>query len=145
MADADPVTARQIRAIHVAARAADLDDDAYRAMLRARHGVRSSRDLTRAQATDLLRALGVPLRRPPTPYRDPRLPRRRPEHTPPGVTALPSPRQLRLIDDLAGRVRWRADDGYERWLHSRMGLRRVATSMQAARVIEGLRAMAGRQ
>ena len=56
-----------------------------------------------------------------------------------------TPGQRRLIETLAGEIVWREPDGYQRWLGKFMSLERVATAAQAARVIEGLKAMRRRQ
>lgn len=49
-----PPTKKQIQLIHIAKAKLNLDDDAYRALLWDRCRVRSSKELTRAQATKLI-------------------------------------------------------------------------------------------
>ena len=52
--------------------------------------------------------------------------------------------QRALIEEIRARVEWREPEGYAGWLRTNMGVERIATSAQAARVIEGLKAMARR-
>ena len=142
ISDSRPITPAQIRAIHVALAHHGIPDAAYRERLRTGYGVESCKQLTRRQAHELLLRLGVPLKRPPGApaprARKARSPRARPA---PGVVRLPSGLQRRLIDALAGEIAWRARDGYAAWLKANMGLDRIATAEQAARVIEGLKAI----
>ena len=134
-----PITPSQVRAIHVALSRQRIDDADYRARLRSGWGVTTSKALTRRQASELLEELRVPLPRPPgaKAERPPR-PRRR---AAPGTVVMVSPAQRRLIGEIAAEIDWRASDGYARWLRSSFGLERVSTSADAARVINGLRAM----
>ena len=143
-----PITPAQVRAIHVALHALGIDDAAYRERLQHGWGVRSCKELTRRQASGLLASLGVRPAQPPgsrlTADRLRALSSPRPS-TPPGVTRLPSPAQRRLLSELSREVDWREPDGYPLWLAGNMGLVRVATSDQAGRVIEGLKAIRRRQ
>ena len=52
--------------------------------------------------------------------------------------------QLHLIAELAAEVEWREPGGYAGWLRANMHLERVASAAQAARVINGLKAMSRR-
>ena len=134
----NPITSRQIRAVHTAARAAGLTDEAYRDRLRAVTGCDSSKSLTSAQASAFLVDLGV----------DPLPPRRhiparpRPRRLPRGVERLATPAQRRLIAELQTEVRWNpGGGGYDRWLRGNLGLERVRTAGEARKVIEGLKGL----
>ena len=151
-----PITPAQVRAIHVALSARGIDDDTYRERLERAYGVRTCKDLTRRQASELLRGLGQRLAQPPgsrpAPHRAAAPSPSRPADVPyrrravaPGVTRLPSPAQRRLIAELSREVDWREADGYTRWLEKNMGLARVASADHARRVIEGLKAIRRRQ
>ena len=139
-----PITPAQVRAIHAGLHALGIDDATYRERLQHGWGVRSCKELTRRQASELLRGLGLRLAQAPgsrpvaasSPSRPARVP---------GVTRLPSPAQRRLIAELSREVDWREPDGYPLWLAGNMGLVRVASSDQAWRVIEGLKAIRRRQ
>ncbi len=134
-----PITPAQVRAIHVAIRAAGIADEDYRARLRAGWGVGTCKDLTRRQASDLLVELGRPRPQPARPRA--RAARPRPQPLPPGVVRMVTPAQRRLIEQLAAEVDWREPDGYRRWLARNQGLAHAATAAAAARVIEGLKAL----
>ena len=138
-----PVTLAQTRAIKSAVRRRQMSDPEYRALL-GRWGVASHKDLTRREASDLLRVLGRPLARRPG-EQPPRPPRPRPAPAPPGVTPLPTPGQRRLIGELASEITWSQPGGYAGWLKRNQNIERVATSEQAWRVIEGLRAIKRRR
>lgn len=138
-----PVTPAQIRAIKGAVRRRQMSDPEYRELL-GRWSVATHKDLTRREASDLLRVLGLPLARRPG-EQPPRLPRPRPAPAPPGVTHLPTPAQQRLIFELASEIEWGQPDGFGGWLQRNQGIERVATASQAWRVIEGLRAIKRRR
>ncbi len=135
-----PITAAQIRLIHVTLHRRGIDDDTYRAMLRTRFRVGTCKDLTRRQAHDLLSTLGMRLRTPPGAKSEPRPRRARSsKKLPPNVIAMVTPAQRHLIEELSQEIEWREADGYARWLRVNMGLKRVTTVRQAASVIEGLK------
>lgn len=141
-----PITPAQIRAIHVALPRRGIDDDEYRGLLLDRFGVDTCKALTRRQASELLLALGRALPQPPGGKRKPR--RRQPApraKAGANVRQMITPGQRQLIETLASEIAWREPDGYRRWLGKFMSLERVATAVQAARVIEGLKAMRRRQ
>lgn len=148
-----PITASQVRSIRVALARHGIDEETYRAML-ARYGVATSKALTRRQASELLTTLGHPLPRPPGSGPAPTRRRRAAEAAQAGprsgprasgpVVPLATPLQRVFIEELRAAVRWREPDGYPRWLRHTMGMERVATKAQAARVIEGLKAMRDR-
>ena len=137
-----PITTAQIKAIHVALAYHGIPDREYRERLHTDYEAKSCKDLTRRQASALLRRLGLPLKRPPG-TQAPRAPRptRNRTGTPSGVTRLPSAPQHQLIDALAAEIEWRVPDGYTLWLQRNMGLNRVATTEQASKVIQGLKAI----
>lgn len=64
-----------------------------------------------------------------------------------GIESLPTPAQRALIDLLKAEIQWRYADGYQRWLHTRMGQPQPnapTTYSGAEAIIEGLRAMRDR-
>ena len=139
-----PMTSAQIRSIHVAKAAAGLEDGEYRDMLDARFGCRTSKGLTRRQASELLATFGRPLPNPPGRGRE--RPKRSLRRTglPPNVSVLPMRGQTELIRELAGRIEWREEDGLARWMESSFGWRRPRTSDEAGQAIQGLKAMCRR-
>ena len=136
---ARPITKAQIKAIHVALSYHGIPDKEYRERLHTDYGAKSCKDLSRRQASELLRRLGLLLKRPPG-KQAPR-PRRPRARTQPGVVHMPSREQRKLIDELVSEIPWRVEDGYALWLKSNMGLDRIATAEQASNVIEGLKAI----
>ena len=138
------VTLAQTRAIKGAVRRLMMPNSEYRLLLWDRWGVTTHKDLTRREASDLLRVLGCPLTRRPG-EQPPRPARPRPTPAPPGVTPLPTPAQTRLIGELASEIEWLQPDGLAGWLKRNQGIERVATSDQASRAIEGLRAIKRRR
>ncbi|MCY4479132.1 MAG: DUF1018 domain-containing protein [Rhodospirillales bacterium] len=144
-----PISSAQIRTVHVAARKAGLDDDAYREVLVARYGARTCKDLDRRQAHDLIRHLfggpapkGVSRQTPRDPApADTDAP---PPRLPKGVTRLATAKQRRFIDDLWPQI-FPDERRYLVWLERRYGSARIATSADAWRVIEGLKAMLARK
>ena len=149
-----PITKAQIRAAHAALARQGIDDETYRALLRAAWDASSCLELDRGQASDLLRRLGVSRRgrrtaadrRPPNDGghargSDPGA-SKRPTSLPPGVLRMATPAQRRLIGELRTEIDWRAGpDGYRLWLKQNLATDRVASSGQAARVIEGLKGL----
>ena len=131
------ITNAQIRAIKAACRHHGIDDDTYRFMLDESYGAGSCKDLTRAQANDLLNRLNVHRRRKPVrrkPVQKAAAPA--PATTSGDVVRLASPRQRQLIDQLVSEIRWRTS--YEAWLRKSLGMSRVLTAADAQRVIPGL-------
>ena len=126
------ITPAQVKAIHTARSRMGFDDDAYRALLDERYGIRSCTQLSRRQASDLLTKLGRPLPRPT------RERKRRPDRLPKGMVRLVTPAQRERIAELAGEIEWGGEGGYEGWLRASMGIDRVATSEEGARVLQGL-------
>lgn len=103
--------------------------------------MRSSKKLSRREASELLAsAFGRPLPNPPGRTR-PRPKRERRAKLPDNVTALASKAQRALIGELAERVEWREEDGLARWMRASLGIDAARTDGEAADVIEGLKAM----
>lgn len=130
------ITKAQIKAIHVALARQGIEDGIYRQKLRLMFDVDTCKALSREQATTLLKSLGLPA---PKPARKARP--RRARATPHGdnIIALPTPAQMQFIGDLRREIVWDQDGGYQCWLRCFMGIDRVRTSVEAARVIEGLK------
>lgn len=140
-----PITGSQIRAIHVALSAKGIEDADYRRLLAEfGDGAESCKDLTRRQASDLLARLGRPLRNPPAGGR-PKAPRAPAQPKFEGVAELATPLQRSLIAELAAEVEWHPQGGLESWCRASFGFRRPATRAQAAKAIEGLKAVKRRQ
>ena len=138
-----PITKAQVRAIHVALSRNKIDDAEYRERLRRGWGVASCTELSRKQASGLLRSLGVALKNPPG--ERPRPPNPRPARLPDNVLRLATPEQRRLITELAMEIVWREEDGFERWLQHNLRIDAVRSAADAVLVIEGLKNMARRQ
>ena len=142
-----PITAAQVRAVHVALSKRGVDDDTYRHILNERFDAASCKELTRREASELLTLLGRDLPRPPgtRPRSGVRRPIARPAEPPApaadGVVRLATKKQRDLIDKLAAEVAWETPRGYARWLTASLGLARVRTSAEAARAIEGLQGL----
>ena len=131
------ITKAQIKAIHVALARQGIEDDIYRQKLQFMFDVGTCKALSRQQATTLLQSLGLPA---PKPVRQAR-PRRGRATRAPGdnIIALPTPAQMQFIGDLRREIAWDQDDGYRCWLRCYMGIERIRTCAEAARVIEGLK------
>ena len=138
------ITRSQIIAIKTAQRRHGIEDMEYRQILDAQFQASSCKDLTRRQASELLTMFGRDLRNPPG-KQDKKRRRRTVQPAPDGVTAMATPDQRRLIGELVEEIGWMDEAAYTRWLWKSMRIRKVATRAQAARVIEGLKAMRRRQ
>lgn len=133
-----PITAKQIQAIKIGQQQLAIDDDTYREILRLRYDKTSCTHLTKDEAADLIDSLnrrGGNIRKK----------RRRTSPTPAGVDRLISQGQRRLIAALDDQVDWIEEDGLNRWCESSFGFTTPKTGKQAAKVIEGLKAMLKRQ
>ena len=133
------ITEGQVTAIHTALTKRGISDDAYRDILHEGfRGAKSCKELSRAQANDLLDMLnrGAGKRR--------RKPIRKPAAAPApesGAPRLSSAAQRKLILDLVGEIRWHGEGGYDAWRVKSLGVRRVRTAAEAARVINGLKGL----
>ena len=135
-----PISAAQVRSIHVALARRGVEDDEYRALLASRFGAETCKSLTRGQASELLALLGRPLPKPPRAGRE--RPARSPRAAAPeGVASLPTPAQRALVAELAERVDWREGGGLEAWTRASFGWPRPRSPEEASLVIEGLKAM----
>ena len=113
-------------------------------MLRERYGVSSSKELTRKQGDDLIeyfRSLGFgrPKRKFVCTLCMPHQRSRRP--IPKDMILTASQGQLGLIDELRAAVKWKARDGYRRWLFKYFGLKEIVTSPSASSVITALKGL----
>lgn len=138
-----PATPQQIRTIHTLKGLLGMADEPYRDVIaRLGQGVCSSKDLTRAEASKVITEMNGKLNgADPAPAA--RKPREKaaPVTTQGNVTALATPPQRALIGHLAAEVNWHAHGGYADWLAKNMGLEKVVTKEEAARVIEGLKGL----
>jgi hypothetical protein len=133
-----PITKAQIQAIKVGQQQLAIDDDTYREMLSLRYGKKSCKTLTKNEAADLIDSLnrrGARIRK--------KFERRK--RTSAGVDRLISPGQRRLISALDAQIDWISEDGLTRWCAASFGFDYPKTGKQAAKVIEGLKAMLKRQ
>lgn len=139
-----PSTKKQRQLIAIGCSQLGIDAGTRHEMLRERFGVDSSTRLSRAQAEGFLAELkgrGFVIR--------PRVKRARSRKGRPGVkraagvpvAVMVSQAELDKIAAVAGLIRWRRADGFDRWIRKRFGLERVRTSHDAFRVIEGLKKM----
>ena len=141
-----PITRAQIRAIHVELRNRDIDDAAYRMVLKNEFNASSCKDLTRREASRLLSRLGRPLQNPPgvKPHTGSRRPienAAEPQVPEDGVVHLATKRQRDFVDKLRDEVAWENENGYRLWLMKSLGISRIRTRDEAARAIEGLRGL----
>ena len=140
------ITRSQIRAIKMAQRAQGIEDGEYRQILDSQFQVSSCTELTRRQASELLTMFGRELANPPgQPKKKIRAGAAAPAPAQAGVTAMATPDQRRLIAELVGEIGWMDEAAYNRWLWNSLRIRAVATRGQAAKAIEGLKAMRRRQ
>jgi hypothetical protein len=138
-----PIDPKQTKLIHVAISQIGMNDSTYRLLLHARFGAKSCKELDYDQAgklIDELKKLGFKLKsnRPPCALCAPR-PRR--DKLPGNVTLMVSPQQTHMIDHLVADVHWKVRDGFRRWLMKYYGLTIIKTSIEATRVIEGLKGL----
>ena len=136
------ITRSQIIAIKTAQRRHGIGDTEYRQILDSQFQASSCKELSRRQASELLTMFGRELLNPPGEMpKKKRAPRAPAAAAQPGVTPMATPDQRRLIADLVAEIGWMDEDAYSRWLWKFMLIRKVATRAQAARAIEGLKAM----
>ena len=123
-----PITAAQVKHIHVLLKVRDIPDADYRARLRRLFDKDSCKELTVAEGIRLIKDLRH-FRTPPPTYARER------------GDMLVTERQRALMAALVSEIDWRREDGYERWLSKYQGIEHVRTSKEAARAIRGLLAV----
>lgn len=153
-------SAAQVRAIRARQHRLGMDEATYREVLAARYAVRSTKALTRAQASDLMHYLyGGPapgakaradreersrrageeeMRAAAAERRGANAAARRAGKT---VVVLATPGQRRAIAEMVEEMEWREEDGFWRWIAKQYGLDGVRTMDQASMVVRGLIAM----
>lgn len=149
----------QIKLIKIGHRQLGIDDDEYRDMLMRMCGVSSCTQLTRAQATRVIEhlvSLGFVTRSSGSAAPAPAsghgsgasgsvgtAKRRRPNIPRDGqkVIGLVTPGEHAKIWILSQLIDWRLEDGLERWMERRQGIKKVRTAREAFLVIEGLKKM----
>jgi len=142
--DKHPAGPSIIKAIQTGKGVLGLSQPEYRGMLRERYGVSSSKNLTRKQGDDLIEhfrsmGFGRPKRKFVCTLCMPHQRDRRP--IPKGVILPVSPAQLGLIDELQKAVKWKARDGFKRWLFKYFTLVEVKWSPEASVVITALKGL----
>jgi hypothetical protein len=129
-------TPKQITLIHIAKGDLGLDDDTYRDVLREMFGAASSKDLSAAQADQLLdefkaRGFRVVSRHP------------RPAKRAKGknVVHLASQGEIDKLNAVASLIRWQYADGLQRFLERRLSIKggKARTAGEAYRAIEALK------
>ena len=136
--DKHPAGSAIIRAIHTGKSFLGLSQPEYRGMLRERYGVSSPKELTRKQGDDLIEhfrsmGFGRPKKKWSCTLCMPHQRDRRP--IPKGVILPASPAQLGLIDELQKAVKWKARDGFKKWLFKYFALTEIKWSTEASPVI----------
>jgi len=136
---------KQKTLIHLARTQLGMDEATYRAMLIARYHVTTSKDLSYGQAGELidhLKSLGFkikPVAKPMCSYlcepRKPGIP------LPDNVVVLASPGQIAKLNHLIQGIKWRTVDGFARWLKKYYGIDKIKYSLDASRVMEGLKGL----
>ena len=128
------ITKAQIRKIKVLQRNSGLDDDIYRAKLKAMFNRTSCTKLSKTQASMLIRDLlgKPPARRKTKPARGKKTAT---------VVGIISVAQRNKISALSHLVRWQYENGLALWCRKRFGFDSPRTDAQAWKVIEGLKNM----
>ena len=135
------ITTHQVRAIKAKQALLKMDDETYRDLLETRFGVKSCKELTRAEANQLLTHLyGGAKKRRRRPSRK-RQAAGRPAPAGANVVAMVTQKQLQLIDGLAREIEWRAGGGLDAWMKASYGITRIRTSAEASKVINGLKGL----
>lgn len=141
----------QIRLIHIAKAQLGLSDDEYQQAIGGQTHAKkwTSKDLTYAEADALInyfKTLGFHIvRKYRTPDRGQFKRRRRGVPLPGNVLQMMSFEQARMIETLAGKIAWKFDDGYQRWLRKYHKVDHVRTAEKAEMVIESLKKMIANQ
>lgn len=128
-----PVTPAQVKAIHVLKAKVAMTDEDYEAMLSG-YRCKSSLQLTRYEASELISRL-IKL----TNGKTRAFSETKTVRMPTNVTRLATLQQMKTIKYLADRVKWKAgEDGFALWIRKQFGLQRIATTVDASKVIRGL-------
>ena len=145
----------QIKLIHIAKSQLGLSDDEYQQAIGAQTHAKkwSSKDLTYFEADGLInyfkklgfriqssyiKTSGAARRARFQPANDRRIARKAGAVN---LVVLASRDQMDMIEALRGKITWRFEDGYQRWLTKYMRIPRIVTSEQAIRTIEGLKGL----
>lgn len=138
---------KQIQLIHIGQVQLGLSDENYRAIIAGRTEGRktSSRDLTYAEADAVINymiRLGFKIKSKyvAKEFAAKRALRRKGKISG-NLFVLASTDQLKMINALAGRIRWRVEDGFNLWIKKYMKIDRIRTDDEACKVIEGLKGM----
>ncbi|MDD4355816.1 MAG: regulatory protein GemA [Smithellaceae bacterium] len=140
------IEAKQIQLIHIARAQLGLTDETYRAIIAGRSGGKkeSSRELTYAEADAVINymiRLGFKIK---SKYvaREKAVKRAwRSGQRPNNVFCIATTYQLNMINALAGKIRWRVEDGFQRWMKKYIKIDQIRTDDEACKVIEGLKGM----
>lgn len=142
-----PINHKQITVIKLAQRALGITDDDYRDMLEDRYRVRSCTKLSYLQARAFIAELekkGFTLK-PSTGISRTRNNRRRVlvsrKKGESNVVVLVTPDEIDKVNAVAALIKWRFDDGLQRFLQTRMGIKdgKIRTGNDAYLAIEGLK------
>jgi hypothetical protein len=138
-----PSTKKQRQLIAIGCSQVGIDADMRHQILFDRYGVDSSTKLSKIQAEEFLRDLAgkgfkINPKKPARSRKSPDGVARKPGA---GVVRIASQAEHAKIEALAGLIHWRIENGFAAWLQKRFRIDRVRTSMEAFRVIEGLKKM----
>jgi phage gp16-like protein len=148
----------QIRLIHIAKAQLGLSEDEYRQSIGAQTHAKkwSSKELTYFEADGLINYFkklgfkiqgnyiktgGAARRARFQPANDRRIARKAGAN----LVVLASRDQMDMIEALRGRIAWRFEDGFQRWLTKYMRIERIVTAEQASKTIEGLKKLLAHQ
>lgn len=134
---------KQRQLIAMARQQIGIDDADYRSMIKERYQKNSSTELSFSQADELLNEFVKKgfviktnkrryLKRPAGRIKAPRKPGQ-------NLVVLASPAELEKFNALAGLVKWRVENGCEKWMKKFLGIETVKTCEDVYRAIEGLK------
>lgn len=138
---------KQIQLIHIAKSQLGLTEANYRAIIAGRSSGKkeSSADLTYAEADaviDYMIKQGFRIKAKYTARVNAAKRAQRSRGRAAGnLLVIASQDQLNMINTLAGKIQWRVEDGFHRWMKKYIKIDLVKTDDQACRVIEGLKGM----
>ena len=146
-----PINGKQKTVIKMAVGKLLIDDETYRDMLQERYGVRSCTKLTFNQASEFIKELEgkgftlLPGKKQEKQEKATQAKRIRPpiSRSDNKVVALATRDELEKIAQVAALIQWRAENGLELFLESRMKIKggKIRTSKDAYRAIESLKKM----